>query len=185
MKNIVAALIVLSLGSLSYAGQGLKMESKSGKVEFSAKGPLVRVNGKGPAPSGELTIKDGKATGNLILDLKALDTGISIRDDHMKNKYLEVSKNGYDKATLKLKDVQLPKDLKGKIAFTGMLNLHGVEKAVKGKVKMKGVKKGKAQVDADFKIKFSDFNIELPSFKLASVGEEIKIKVSSTAVVTQ
>jgi len=183
MKKIVLALALLSMGTVSYAAQSIQMKSDSGKVEFLAKGPLVRVNGKGPSPSGELTVKDGKATGDLTLNLKALDTGISLRDDHMKNKYLEVGKKGYDTATLKLKDVVLPKNLKGKANFKGMLRLHGVEKPVSGKVKLKGIKGGKAQIDADFKIKFSDFGIELPSFKLVSVGEDIKIKVSMKSIV--
>jgi len=185
MKKIISAIaiMILSVASLSHADQSLQLDAAKGEVEFAAKGPLVRVNGKGKGAQGELKVVDGKASGNLILNLASLDTGIPLRDDHMKNKYLHVTK--FPKATLKLKDVVMPKNLKGKVKFKGVLSLHGVEKAVSGVAKVKGVKKGKVQITADFKIKFSDFNIELPSFKLVSVGEDIKIKVKSTATVKE
>ena len=39
--------------------------------------------------------------GSLAVDLRTLDTGISLRNEHMREKYLEVDKApGYDKATL-------------------------------------------------------------------------------------
>lgn len=188
MKKNTILLIVSALMTLSFtaqASQSIKLQSDEGKVEFTAKGPLVRVNGKGPGADGELSVENEMASGVISLNLKELDTGISLRDDHMKNKYLEVSKPGNGKAILTLKNVKLPKNLKGKAKFTGMLSLHGVEKPVSGTVKMKGVKKGKAKISADFSVRFSDFNIELPSFKLVSVGEEIKISVSSKAVVSE
>lgn len=183
MKKIILALTLLTISTGSYAATSLKMGPKDGKIEFLAKGPLVRVNGKGPGATGVLKVTDGKASGTLALDLKSLDTGISLRDDHMKNKYLEVGKEGNAKALLTLKDVVLPANMKGKGKFAGLMKLHGVEKPVKGTFKMKGVKKGKAQINAEFKLKFSDYKIPLPSFKLVSVGEEISIKVNSKAVV--
>lgn len=181
MKQIVLTLALLVFSVGSYAAQTLELGAKSGKVEFLAKGPLVRVNGKGPGATGKLTVADGVASGVLSLNLAELDTGISLRDDHMKNKYLEISKKGFDKALLKIKSAKLPKKLKGKGEFTGVMKLHGQTKPVKGSFKMKGVKGGKVQINAEFKLRFSDFKIPLPSFKLVSVGEEISIKVSAKA----
>jgi len=183
MKKLVSLVSILLISQIAFASQSLQLNEKDGEIEFSAKGPLVRVNGKGQGAVGELSIVDNKASGSLILNLAKLDTGISLRDDHMKNKYLQVKE--HPTAVLTLKDVVLPKNLKGKVKFQGLLKLHGVEKPVKGVAKIKGVKAGKVKILADFKIRFSDFNIELPSFKLVSVGEEIKIKVKSTAIVAE
>ena len=181
MKKIISLVLVLLVGSLSYAGQDLKLTKKSGDIEFTAKGPIVRVSGKGQGVEGDLKVVDGKASGTLILNLKSLESGISLRDDHMKNKYLEVEK--FPNAELTLTNIKMPKKLKGKVKFVGMLKLHGVEKQVSGVAKVKGVKSGKLKITADLKIKFVDFKIPVPSFKLVSLGEDVKIKIKATATV--
>lgn len=183
MKQILVGLIFLVSGAVASADQSAKLDSQNGSIEFQAKGPLVKVNGKGEGAKGILLIKENKVTGSLKLDLTSLDTGISLRDDHMKNKYLQVK--DHPEAVLELTEVILPKNFKGKTDFKGVLSLHGVQKPVVGKIKLKGIKSGKVQMSADFKIKFSDFNIELPSFKLVSVGEDIKIKVKSKVSVSE
>ena len=183
MKNkiLLVLFVVLGFTSFAFASQTLELKKEKGEVEFLAKGPLVRVNGEGPGAEGLLKIADGKASGTLTLDLESLETGISLRDDHMKNKYLHVKK--HPTAKLELTNVELPKDLKGKTKFSGIMHLHGQKKEVSGTAKLKGVKSGKVKIAAEMNIKFSDFNIDLPSFKLVSVGEDVKIKIKTQALV--
>ncbi len=182
VKNVLISFVVVLLtSSLSLASVSkLNFAKETGKVEFTAKGPLIKVKGDGEGVSGTLLIEDNKVSGELALRLDSLNTGISLRDDHMKNKNLQTPE--YPTAVLKLKDVSVPKNLKGKAKFKGVLSLHGVEKAVEGSINMKGVKKGAVKIKADFKIKFKDFNIIQPSFKLVTVGEDLKIKFSGSAV---
>lgn len=57
-------------------------------------------------------------------DLRTIDTGISLRNDHLREKYLEVDKAaGYDKATLSEVDLKglNPDAPEGKGSFTGSL----------------------------------------------------------------
>ena len=56
---------------------------------------------KSSAMSGSLTANGAHVDGTLVVDLKTLDTGIALRNDHMRDNYLEVGKGaGYDTATL-------------------------------------------------------------------------------------
>ena len=58
---------------------------------------------KTTALSGSLTAPAGGSAfdGTLAVDLRTLDTGITLRNDHLREKYLEVDKGpGYDSATL-------------------------------------------------------------------------------------
>src|SRR5882762_2628767 len=72
-------------------------------------------------------------SGNLTVDLSSLDTGIALRNAHMRDNYLEVGK-GRDFATALLSDVRLDKvdasTFHGQTPFTGMLLLHGTRKPV-------------------------------------------------------
>src|SRR5438876_4947177 len=78
--------------------------------------------------------------GSLAVDLRTLDTGIGLRNDHLREKYLEIDKGaGYDKAVLS--DIDLkglnPDAPEGKASFTGSLTVHGVKKTVTGPVEVK------------------------------------------------
>ena len=67
--------------------------------------------------------------GSLAVDLRTLATGIALRDEHLRENYLEVGKGpGFETATLSeivlngfTADVP-----EGKGSFTGVLALHGV-----------------------------------------------------------
>ena len=83
------------------AGKTLSFKESDGKVTFLAIGKpaMIKIVGEGTGPHGDLTIFDDKLQGTLTIDMKKLTTKIELRDDHMKNKYLEVFKiqNRYDK----------------------------------------------------------------------------------------
>ncbi len=70
--------------------------AKAGEVKFIATGKpgFLKIKGesKGKGPAGKITITDGAATGEFTFELASLDTGIDLRNDHMKNKYLEIGK---------------------------------------------------------------------------------------------
>jgi polyisoprenoid-binding protein YceI len=73
--------------------------------------------------------------GSLAVDLRSIDTGIALRNDHLREKYLEVDKGaGYEQAVLSdVSAAGVNADAPtGKGSFTGSLMLHGVKKTVTG-----------------------------------------------------
>ena len=116
--------------------------------------------------SGNVSLQDGKFKGkNIVVDLKSLTTGMDLRDEHAKNKYLEVSKyptavlleaigaNGVGKARIKVRDK---------------------ESVVNGTYKVSSSGKN---LKAEFKFKLSSFGIVDVSFKGIGVEDEVRVEV--------
>jgi len=127
-------------------------------------------------PDGD---QSGAVRGTLHVDLQTLETGIGIRDRHMKNNYLEVEKGaGFSTATID--DIRVEK-LDGKSTFTGVLTLHGQKKKISGAADLQQ-RDGRIKVQAQFALKVSDFEIPAPTYLGVGVRDEIQIKVSLMAM---
>lgn len=118
---------------------------------------------------GGVTLKNGEvAAEKIVVDLKSLSTGMGLRDDHMKKKYLEVEK--FPEAVLVLGK---GKDGKGE----GKIKIRGVEKEIKGTYKLIGDK----EVEANFDLSLNDFKIS--GIRYMSMGVKDTAKVSVTVPV--
>ena len=173
----------------AYADSGwvLELSPASGKTEFRAQGhpSALKIIGTSPGPKGQAQVSlAGGVQGKVTLALDALDTGMSLRNRHMKEKYLEVAK--YPEAALSIKKFDLPKGFENDgfkaeaIPFEADLTLHGVTKPVHGTavVTHKGSELG---LDSSFALKISDFQIAVPSFSGITVADEVTVHVESSA----
>lgn len=151
--------------------------SDKGVVQFVAKGrpALISIKGTGDGATGSLDEVNGAITGEIQFHLKSLKTGIELRDNHLKNKYLEVEK--FPIATVRIRDFAVPHQPNESQRFIGTLNLHGMDRPIEGEATVSGEPK---TVSANFKIKLSDFNIEIPNFQGITVAEEVQIKVEAS-----
>jgi polyisoprenoid-binding protein YceI len=185
MKPVLIALSLLMSFQSSFAA--IKFVKAKGSTQFLAIGnpSAIRIEGKGEGPDGELQVhEDGKNIvigGALKVDMKSYNTGIALRDRHMKEKYLEVEK--FQMATLTVKEVSLVKaDLQKNpethAPFEGILELHGVQKPVKGEFTLKPAGEGFA-VNAKFPLKLSDFSIVVPSFAGITVADQVEINTAT------
>src|SRR5262249_7061090 len=96
---------------------------------------------KTSALSGSITPDPGGVVkGTLTVDLIKLETGISLRDRHLRNNYLEVQKGG-DFAVAKFENLKIQK-LSGKTTFSGTLTLHGQQRDVTGTAELQQDGKG-------------------------------------------
>lgn len=121
--------------------------------------------------TGTATIENKNITiPNITLDLNSLATGLSLRDDHAKNKYLEVKKF----PTAILSDIKAENG-KG----SAMLQIRDKKAKVDGTYKISPDQK---LVTAEFKIKLSDYGIADINYKGIGVEDEIKIEAKINAV---
>lgn len=135
--------------------------------------------------SGELSAdpaQPGRLEGTITVDLKTLETGIGLRNQHLRENYLEVDKgSGFDKATLSEIHVDVPDPAahQGKAPFTGQFELHGQKKELKGEalVKRQG---DTALVEATFPLSISDYQIKKPTYLGVGVKNDIRVKVTFT-----
>ena len=160
-----------------------------GQGEVSVKCPMTvggSFDARTSALTGTLTASAGRPSafeGSLALDLRTVDTGIDLRNDHLREKYLEVDKGaGYDQAVLsdvvlQGLDVDAPG---GKGSFTGSLMLHGVKKTVTGPVEIRQAGTG-WRVRASFPVNLPDYNIDKPRYLGVGVKDTVQVLVTFTA----
>lgn len=181
ITRIIAAGILTSgihAGGSAHAATTYSLTPEQGAVNFLAKGKpaMLKIEGKGKGVTGKLTEDGEKISGTLEFDLSTLDTGIGLRDEHMKDKYLETKK--FKKAILTLKDQKVPGS--GKFKFKGEMEIKGVKKDVEGEATV--IRDGaKTRVSAQFPLKISDYPIGVPSYMGITVAETVEVTVNTEA----
>src|SRR5438046_2728106 len=99
MQRMKTCLLMLLVGTALAADWNLPVGGKNGEVEFLATGrpSALKIRGKikedaKDALTGKLQVTGANVTGTAKLALDMLDTGIDLRNKHMKEKYLETGK---------------------------------------------------------------------------------------------
>lgn len=156
IKSLLVLAIVL-VSQITFAQQG----TVKAYVSLNPAGDFVG-NMKS---TGAATLSGNKISAkNIVVDMKSLSTGLDLRDDHAKNKYMEVNK--YPQAILVEANGENGKG-------TGTLKFHGQEKPISGTYSVQGGK----LLKAEFKIKMSEFGISDISYKGIGVEDDVKIEV--------
>lgn len=186
MRSLAAFLLLASASLSTHAQESWQVSRGDVRVlcpltvggSFEAKtsslSGVVRLSSPKPAAfSGELSV-----------DLRTLDTGISLRNTHMKDNYLEVGKAaGYETAVLS--SIKLPgvdaATASGKVQFTGDFRVHGITKTVTGTAEIK--RSGTTvKIVAKFPVLLPDFSVPKPRYLGVGVKDQVEVNVSFDAI---
>jgi len=150
-------------------------------VTFIAKGKpgFLTINGTGADCSGNLESDGKNITGEITSPMSKFGSGIAMRDEHMKDKYMEVKK--FPDAVLKLTKFESNLTAGDKKDFKGILKFHGQEKEVEGTATAKIVN-GKGTVEADYSISLKDFGIDVPTYAGVTVSDKVDINTKFDTV---
>jgi len=178
MKTKIFLIGLFSLSSLAFA-EDLDV---SGRSEFIATGKpgFIKIDGLGSGLKGNLKVTGNLVSGQASFPLNTLDTGVSLRDKHLKDEFLQVQK--YPDAELTVNKVSLAKNptadgfSQDKVPFTGVLKVHGVSHPVNGTIDL-NTSAGTTKGDAQFGIKISDFGFPEPKFMGMKVNDDVQVKV--------
>jgi polyisoprenoid-binding protein YceI len=193
MEHLISLIILfLSLNTFainSSAAVKISLDPAKTKVEFLAVGrpSALKIKGQGAVANGELTVQEGKTEGEISVNLDDFKTGMSTRDQHMKEKYLEIEKAQNKIAKLKILKIDLPIEYwKSKLdvanaKFSGTLDLHGVQKNVEGVLNLKAAQNNIVSGDSNFNIKLPDYAITIPSFAGITVAEDVSVNIQFEA----
>ena len=180
MKHTIVALLLAGVTVLGADAWHVERGDISVKCPMTIGGSF---EAKTAALSGSVTAgANGLRTldGSLAVDLRTLDTGINLRNEHLREKYLEVNKGtGFDTATLSAIDLTglSPVAPEGKGSFTGLLTVHGVAKTVTGAVDVRRASGG-LRVQASFRLDLSDYNIAKPRYLGIGVTNTVRVEVA-------
>ena len=174
-RVLVVALVPAVLVAVMALSAQAKLSAAGGSVQFTAIGPAgLAINGK----STDVTAADDGTNVSVTVPLAKLDTGIGLRNSHMRDKYLETGKYPNAVLTVAKSAVGVPNGGEGNAQ--GTLSLHGKQKPVTFHY---AVKKDGAEyaVSGSVKVNMTDFGIEQPSFAGAKVNPDVDVAVSFRA----
>lgn len=186
MNSPSKLIILFALLKINFAAaSSMQLQMLSSQTQFIAIGKpaMLRIKGEATNLNSLLQVENNFISGELQLELRNLQTGIEIRDSHMKEKYLEVGK--YPLTKLKLENLELPNKLdqihskSDEKKFSGKLTLHGVTKEVDGTYFLEPESQN-IKVNAQFNINLSDFRIDIPSYAGIKVADKVEILTSLT-----
>ena len=175
MNKTNRLLSLLLLAALPAAATAALKTRPPAQVTFVALGPAgLRIEGK----STDLQVTDRPDALVVTVPLGKLDTGMSLRDQHMHEKYLESQKYPNAQLAVARTAIQFPTDgqtTEGTVPAT--LALHGKSKTVP--VHYRATRQGRSyDVKGDLKVDFREFGIEIPNYLGATVKPPVDVNVA-------
>ena len=174
MKHLISKLTMVAVtvgASLSFAGW-----SKTGEsiAQFQGSGPAgFKIEGK----TKDVDVKDDGKNITVIVKLTTLETGIGLRDDHMRNKYIDVAKYPDATLTLPTASVKLEDGKTNEGEASGTFGVHGKTKNIPFKYKA-SCKVGVCDIEGNADINLKDYDINVPSYLGVTVKPDIKVKAT-------
>ena len=122
----------------------------------------------------------GSYTGELRVALETLDTGIGLRNEHLRSTFLELDRGPeFRDAVLSGLVLEDPPPAAGgrhRTRFSAMLTLHGVRRTVEGEAELRR-RNGRMQVEAEFSLSLEAFDIPPPRYLGIGVRDAIDVAV--------
>jgi polyisoprenoid-binding protein YceI len=116
---------------------------------------------------------------DISIDLASLDTGVALRNQHMREKYLQTAK--FPAVTFKSVSVSAPASIApsqpADINITGDFTLHGVTKRMTLPVKVTLLADGRIHALSRFSVRLPDFGIVVPHNVFVTVDDSVKIRL--------
>jgi polyisoprenoid-binding protein YceI len=195
MKRSTALLILALLGATAGAAPAAHFVISPGGqnlVKFTSKAPMETVEGKTRQASGSIDANldnlGDSVRVEIEVDLASLDTGIDMRNKHMRENHLETSK--YPKVAFHGRTVLQPTQTSlapgQKVSFQceGAFDLHGVTRTIQIPVSVtrnQDGAKSSLHIEASFPVKLADYKIPRPQFLVMRLDETQVITVDLTA----
>lgn len=184
--SIALLVFAFTSNSVQASEYTFDVESKFVNVTFESKMDVEDILGTTHSISGSASFDGKSGSFELSVPVKSLDTGIAMRDDHLRSEmWLDA-----DKApNIVFKGDRVVAKGKGKYEVSGKLSIRGIEKQATIEVSAKEIpaataKKfglgdvGALRIRAEFTVKLSDYGIVIPEMAAAKVSDVWTVNVS-------
>lgn len=171
-------LLIIFLLTLSISGRCQVFTTEAGQVQFLSKAPLNEFIGESAHLNGLVNLEENLL--DFYVDLNTLNTGIGLRDRHMRENYLETKKYPYAEFTGKINAIPtLENGQSRSVTAKGKFKIHGVEKEIEVPGKLTAISKNELQLDASFKVLLGDYNIDIPKVVFYELAEEQEVTIKA------
>jgi polyisoprenoid-binding protein YceI len=131
-----------------------------------------------------------KGSGKIVIDVATIDTGIALRNEHMRG---EGWMNSAKFPTIVFETTRVERQSGDNYKVTGKLTLHGITKTVSTtarvryraagpETKQAGFEGDVLQISSKFNIKLSDYGITVPANIKSKVSNEVTLGISAYAL---
>lgn len=176
--------VLLSDSSAFAAPYVLDAKAKN-RVEFHSKATLESFSGKAKSITAEFDVDPTKlsaAKGKVTVDLRTLDTGIDLRNKHMRENHLHT--DSFPSAVFSLDSISgagaLSHEASTSLAVHGQMTIHGVTKSVTSPATLSAAGAHGMRIQAEFPLKITEYGIPRPEFLFLKLAEEVRIVVDLT-----
>lgn len=152
--------------------------AKTCEISFFSAAPLENIEAMNKAAKPLIN------TATNDVQIKVVITGFvfekPLMQEHFNENYMESEK--FPNAIFKGKineTIDWKKDGEYKVAVTGKMNMHGVEKDItmNGIVTVKGTQ---IMISSKFNIHIADYGIKVPSLYVQNIAEDVEVKINAT-----
>ena len=182
MRNLLFLCLLISVELFS---QGTELHVKQGSknhVEFISDAPFGKFSGVTDNIDGYMYWDGNNYTTNssfyFEVDLKTLDTGIGLRNRHMRENYLQTDK--FPDASFKGKITNVTPAAQGSfnVDAEGEMFIHGITKYIKISGVLTKSNNSDYSIKTNFNIKLSSYNIEIPSIMMVKLSEVVELQLN-------
>jgi polyisoprenoid-binding protein YceI len=169
---------LLGLAALTFAGvaHAALGRASNAAVSFLGVGPAgLKIEGK----TRELSVSEQAGKVHFVVPLANVDTGIGLRNKHMREKYLEVSKYPTAELVVDRAALKIPAD--GQDATgqaNGRLTIHGQTKPVA--VSYRAKKSGAGfDISGAMRVNINEYGINIPSYLGVTMKPDVDVALSA------
>ncbi len=193
LRHILLTTSVLLAGLYAKPTDAADFTIEPGKdrnlVVFTSKATLETFQGKTKQVAGNVSFDPANlgdsVTVRVEVDLASLDTGIPMRNKHMRENHLNT--DTYPKAVfeggriLEASGSTLNPGDTVKLKLSGRFDLHGVKRTIEVPVDATRAKDGTLQVTTHFEVPLADYKINRPAFLMMKLEPTQHVTVQVTA----
>ena len=172
--------LFLLMTGVVLAGEYHVDKDKSNMVKFISDAPIEDFEGVTDQIDGYLYWADSDMTNKsemyFEVDLNALDTGIGLRNRHMRENYLETDQYPVTHFRGKIIRASVVDDTLTTVQANGNIFIHGIEKPLEVTGQLINKQDG-YRIKTSFNVKLSDFEIEIPSIMFYKIDENMDLQL--------
>jgi len=174
----LAFALLLATATVAITAEARIARTGTPRVSFHASGPAgMRIDGT----TNDLDVDDRGASVVIRVPLRNLSTGISLRDHHMRDKYLQVGSFPNAELTVDRSAIHFPNgDGTSSGDAAGSMSIHGHSKNVNFHYTM-ARSGGQLRVAGTTSVDIRDYGIDVPSYLGITVKPNVDVEVQFTA----
>ncbi len=152
-------------------------------VRFVSGAPFGDFEGRTERIDGYVLLEEGSlmaggAGGKIYfeVELASLDTGMGLRDRHMRENYLETERFPYAEYSAEIEGVRVDSGGGWIVTASGTFRVHGVGRPLSAECPVSPTGGG-YRVRCEFQVRLPDHDIEIPSLMFLKISEVVELTV--------